>query len=457
MDNLQQLRRAQRAYFESGSTRSYAFRCEQLRRLRAAVQEGEAELTAALKADLGKPDLEGYVSEIGFVYAEIRHTLRHLRRWMRPEPAPTPLPLHPSRSYVVKEPLGQVLIIGPWNYPINLMLAPLVGAIAAGNVAVIKPSELALHTSRAVARLIAATFPPEYVAVLEGGVDVAEALLAEPWDHIFFTGSTTVGRIVARAAAEHLTPVTLELGGKSPCIVDREIDIAVSARRIAWGKFFNAGQTCVAPDYLLVHADVKEQLLSALTAQISTFFGPDPRQSKDYARIINERHFDRLVGLLGAGRLLAGGQHDRAERYISPTVLVDVPLTAPVMQEEIFGPILPVLTYRSLDEAIAVVRRFPKPLSLYLFSTNKETHQRVLADLSFGGGCINNTLVHLSNPHLPFGGVGPSGMGAYHGRHSFDTFSHRKAIVHTSLAVDLPVRYQPYRKENLKLVRRLMN
>lgn len=453
--SLDALMQAQQAYFISGATLSWEFRVQQLRLLKDGIQRYEPEIMAALKQDLGKPGLEAYAAEIGFVYAELRHVLRNLKAWMRPQRVRTPLALQPSSSLVMSEPLGQVLIIAPWNYPFQLLIAPLIGAVAAGNCAVLKPSELAPHTAQVVERLITEIFPQEYVAVVQGGVETSQALLAEKWDYIFFTGSAAIGRIVARAAAEHLTPVTLELGGKSPCIVDRETDLGVTARRIAWGKFFNAGQTCVAPDYVLVDASVKDQLLEQIVHQIEQFFGPDPVRSEDYARIINLRHFDRLVGLLGEGLLVVGGQHDRAERYIAPTIIDGPSLTAPVMQEEIFGPILPVLTYQTLDEAIGIVRRFPKPLSLYLFSNNEATQQRVLSELSFGGGCINNTLMHLSNPHLPFGGVGESGMGAYHGKHSFDTFSHRKSIVRSTQTVDPKVVYQPY-KGKLKLVRMLL-
>lgn len=452
---LDALMEAQQTYFLSGATRSYEFRVEQLHRLKAAIQRYESEIMAALKQDLGKPDLEAYAGEVGFVYAELSHVLKELKTWMRPQRVSTPLTLQPGKSFVISEPLGKVLIISPWNYPFQLLIAPLIGALAAGNCAVLKPSELAPHTAQVVERLIGEIFAREYVAVVQGGVEASEALLARKWDHIFFTGSSSVGRIVARAAAEHLTPVTLELGGKSPCIVDRDTDLDVTARRVAWGKFFNAGQTCVAPDYLLVDAAVKEPLLERLIRQIGEFFGPDPAQSEDYARIISPRHFDRLVGLLAEGRLVIGGQHDRATRYIAPTIMDEPPLTAPVMQEEIFGPILPVLTYRTLDEAIHLVRQFPKPLALYLFSNSEATQQRILSELSFGGGCINNTLMHLSNPHLPFGGVGESGMGAYHGKFSFETFSHRKSIVQSSQGLDPKVVYQPY-KGKLKLVRMLL-
>lgn len=445
----------QRAFYETGATRPYAFRAEQLRRLKRAIQAWESQIGAALAADMGKPEFEAFTSEIAFLYWEIDHALKHLKGWMKPRRVGTPMAIMPSRSFILPEPLGQVLIIGPWNYPLMLVLVPLVGAIAAGNTAVLKPSEVAPHTSALMARLIESTFPRSYVAVVEGGADAAQALLARRWDHIFFTGGSAVGKIVARAAAEHLTPVTLELGGKSPCMVDSEVNLAVAARRIAWGKFFNAGQTCVAPDYLLVHRSVKEPFLAALAGQIQEFYGREPKRSPDYARIVSDRHFDRLAALLGEGQVIIGGQLDRASRYIAPTVIDGVQLHHRSMQEEIFGPILPVLTYDHLDQAIATVRKMPNPLALYLFTNNRATEERVLAEVPFGGGCVNNTVVHLSNPNLPFGGRGQSGYGACHGKSGFDTFSHRKPVVKTALFPDIPLRYAPYAGK-VSLLKRLL-
>lgn len=431
-ERLDGLMSAQRRYFESGATRSREFRAEQLTRLRAAIQRHEADILAAVQQDLGKPTKEAYGSEIAFIYAELDYTLERLEGWMEPLRVETPSALQPAASYLLREPLGQVLIIAPWNYPFQLVVGPLIGAIAAGNCAVLKPSELAPATAALVERLIGETFAEEFVAVVNGGVETAQALLRRRWDHIFFTGSTAVGRAVARAAAEHLTPVTLELGGKSPCIVDREVDVDLAARRIVRGKFFNAGQTCVAPDYILVDRAVKGDLLARMAEQVTAAYGPDLSRSDKIARIVNERHFDRLVGLLGEGQVVVGGQHDWSARYLAPTIIDEPPLTAPVMQEEIFGPILPVLGYDSLDEAVALIRRFPKPLALYVFTTSEQTKQRLLAEFSFGGGCVNHIMMHLSNPNLPFGGVGDSGTGAYHGRYSFEAFSHRKAILDAS-------------------------
>jgi acyl-CoA reductase-like NAD-dependent aldehyde dehydrogenase len=360
----------------------------------------------------------------------------------------------PASSRIIPQPKGVVLIISPWNYPFQLLITPLIGSIAAGNCALLKPSELAPATSAVLAKLVERTFSPEYCALVEGGVEETTALLRESFDHIFFTGSIPVGKIVMRAAAEHLTPVTLELGGKSPCIIDKETDIKVTARRIAWGKFFNCGQTCVAPDYLLVPTQIKREVLAALKQSVQHFFGNDPQTSPDYGRIINERHFDRLVSLI-SGEVLLGGTYDRSQRYIPPTVIDRVSMSDKVMEDEIFGPILPVLEYDTLDEAFALVRQRPNPLACYIFTTRRETEHRVLNELSFGGGCVNDTLIHVGNAHLPFGGIGASGMGAYHGQTSFDVFSHFKSVMKSPQMIDLPLKYPPYGKR-LNLVRKMM-
>lgn len=444
-----------RATFRAGRTRPLAWRIEQLQRLRTLLREREAEAMAALRADLGKPALEAYAGEIGFIVAEIDHTLAHLHAWARPEKVSTPLANQPGCSTIIREPLGVVLIIGPWNYPLQLTLGPLVAALAAGNCAVIKPSEVASHTSALVARWLS-DLSPDAVAVVEGGVPETTALLEQRFDHIFFTGSTQVGRVVMQAAAKHLTPVTLELGGKSPCIVDQKVDLSVAARRILWGKFWNAGQTCVAPDYVIVHEAVAGRLVERLRATLTEFYGPDPKASPDYARIINERHHRRLVGMLGqGGQVVAGGEHDEAARYIAPTIVQDPPLDAALMTEEIFGPILPVVTVRGLREAIELVNSRPKPLALYVFSSDRAAQEQVLAETSSGGACVNDTVAHLSIPDLPFGGVGDSGMGAYHGRAGFETFSHRKSVLNKSTWMDVKLRYPPY-GDNIKWVRRLI-
>lgn len=445
----------QRRFFEQGRTRSAEFRIAQLKKLRAAIKEMEPEILQALKKDLNKSEFEAYGSEIGFVYEEIGHTLKHVREWMRARSVATPLLHQPSTSKIYLQPKGTVLIISPWNYPFQLLLAPLVGSISAGNTAILKPSELSTATAEVVTKLIEKTFSPEYCAVVGGGVPETTALLKERFDHIFFTGSIPVGKVVMRAAAEHLTPVTLELGGKSPCIVDKDTDLGVTARRIVWGKFFNAGQTCIAPDYLLAPKSLKRDLIQGIRAELVNFFGEKPEGSPDYARIITPRHFDRLVAMMGEGEVVIGGQHDKASLYIAPTVIDNVRFEHKVMEDEIFGPILPVIEYETLDEAIALVKKRPNPLACYVFTNKAATEERVIDEISFGGGCVNNALVHIANPNLPFGGVGQSGMGAYHGIDSFETFSHRKAVVKSSFMMDVKIKYPPY-KNRVGLIRKLI-
>ena len=444
-----------RRFFAIGATRPYDFRVAQLQKLRGLIKENEPRLLLALRQDLGKPEFEAYAAEVGFVLEEIEFTLKQLRSWMRPKRKPTPLFLLPSRSAVHSEPRGVVLIISPWNYPLQLLLSPLVGVIAAGNCAVLKPSELAPAVSELVTELIGRYFPADFITSIPGGVSETQALLAEKFDYIFFTGSTQVGRIVSRAAAEHLTPCTLELGGKSPCILDRNVNLEVALRRVVWGKFFNAGQTCVAPDYLLVPSETEQAVLKGLGRQILQFYGRNPALNPDYARIVSQRHFDRLVAFIKKGDVAVGGEHDRKTRFIAPTVLQNVDRGHRVMQEEIFGPILPVLPYRTLEEAFALVRTMPEPLSLYFFSKDRKNQNRAIDELQFGGGCINNTLQHLGNPHLPFGGRGDSGYGTYHGRYSFDIFSHKKSVMTSGFFPDIPLRYVPYRGK-LGLLKRFM-
>ncbi|MEU6773561.1 aldehyde dehydrogenase family protein [Streptomyces sp. NPDC046759] len=424
-----------RATFATGRTKPVEWRTGQLRRLRALLTERGADLAAALKADLGKSGTEAYRTEIDFTVREIDHTLEHLADWLRPEPAPVPAHLGAdATAWTQYDPLGVVLVIAPWNYPAQLLLAPMVGALASGNAVVAKPSELAPATSAALAELIPAYLDTDAVAVVEGGVPETTALLAERFDHIFYTGNGTVGRIVMRAAAEHLTPVTLELGGKSPVFVDRDADLDVVADRLARGKFLNAGQTCVAPDYVLTDPDTAAALEPALVRAVEALYGTDPAQAPEYGRIINERHFDRLSGLLGSGRIAVGGETDRDAKYIAPTVLVDVDPASPVMQEEIFGPILPVVTVAGLDEAIGFINDRDKPLALYVFSESEGTRARIAAETSSGGLGHGLPLAHLTVSDLPFGGVGESGTGSYHGRYSIETFSHRKAVLQKPLS-----------------------
>ncbi|WP_020118018.1 aldehyde dehydrogenase family protein [Streptomyces canus] len=423
-----------RATFRSGRTKPVEWRTTQLRRLRELLTENGTELAAALHADLGKSSTEAFRTEIDFTIREIDHTLDHLTDWLRPESAPVPAHLGTdARAWTQYDPLGVVLVIAPWNYPAQLLLAPVVGALAAGNAVVAKPSELAPATSAAVARLLPAYLDTDAVAVVEGGIPETTALLAERFDHIFYTGNGTVGRVVLRAAAEHLTPVTLELGGKSPAFVDRDADLTVVADRLARGKFLNAGQTCVAPDYVLTDPETAAALEPLLKNAVDTLYGGDPAESGEYGRIINERHFDRLTGLLDSGRTVVGGTSDRTAKYIAPTVLADVDPESPVMREEIFGPILPIVTVPGLDEAIDFITDRDKPLALYVFTDSDTTRGRIAAETSSGGLGYGLPLAHLTVSDLPFGGVGESGMGNYHGRYSIETFSHRKAILEKPL------------------------
>lgn len=433
----------QRAHFQTGATLPLAFRRAQLKRLLDALTAQESELLDALHADLRKPAYEGYSTEIALVRGELRHALRELSSWMKPRSRSAPWLAWPSKGFIRPEPRGVALIIGPWNYPLQLLLSPLVGAIAAGNCVILKPSELAPHTSQAMARMLRDHFPDDYVAVVEGEREVAESLLRERFDTIFFTGSTAVGRIVMAAAARHLTPVTLELGGKSPCLVCADAPIDITARRIAWGKFMNAGQTCVAPDFVLVDHRVHDALLQALQKAIREFYGEDPRRSPDYGRVVHRRHFDRLTSYLASGKIVGGGDADAAELYLAPTLLTGMPDDAPVMQEEIFGPILPIVPFQTLTEALASLRSRPTPLALYLFTRDRVTQQEVLQATRSGGVCLNDTLTHMIGQGLPFGGLGESGLGAYHGRASFDAFTHYRSVLRRSLVIDPRLRYPP--------------
>ncbi|HNW27077.1 MAG TPA: aldehyde dehydrogenase [Spirochaetota bacterium] len=436
-----------RKFYNTGETRKISFRKKQLRMLKKAIQKNEDAIMEALHRDLKKPAFESYASEIGILYTELRHVHWHLRSWARKREVKTPIIHFYSTSAVHYDPYGVVLIIGPWNYPFQLVIAPLVAAIAAGNCAVIKPSELAPATSRLLAKIIRETFDEDYVTVIEGGVEETGALLKEKFDYIFFTGGTAVGRIVMRAAAENLTPVTLELGGKSPAIVDEDAHLPTAARRLCWGKFFNAGQTCLAPDYLLVHKKIKAAFIDELKKTLEEFYGDDPRASRDYARIINEKHFDRIVKLLEGAKVILGGDSDRKNRFIAPTLVDGVTLKDPIMNEEIFGPLLPIMTFGKLDDAIAVVNRLPRPLALYYFSKSEKKQKKLLAGTSSGGGCINDTVSHVGSQELPFGGIGDSGMGRYHGKSGFETFSHQRGILTRANAFDMKLRYPPYKKK----------
>lgn len=444
---------AQRDYFRSGATLPADFRRIMLRRLEQALRQWERRLCDALWQDLRKSPEEACLTELSIVRSEVRNHLRHLGRWMRPERRPSPLKLFPSASRILSEPLGTALIVSPWNYPVQLLLNPLVGAISAGCTAVLKPSPYTPHVSATLRAMIGEIYDERYVAVVEGNRDVNTLLLDRRWDLVFFTGSPELGRIVMAAAAQHLTPVILELGGKSPCIVDRGADVETAARRIAWGKTLNAGQTCIAPDYLLLHESLADTFPAAYARALRRLHGDDARQSPHYVRLVNDRAFDRVASYLAQGTVRLGGRTDRAERYIEPTLLTEVDPLAPVMREEIFGPVLPVVPFRTTDEAVAFVTEREKPLALYYFGPEKSGRE-VLRRTSSGGACLNDTIMHIANEHLPFGSVGNSGMGRYHGRDSFDAFSHRRAVVETPTWIDPPFRYMPYKL--FRYVRRIL-
>jgi aldehyde dehydrogenase (NAD+) len=448
----------QRAFFASGNTKDIDFRIVQLKKLKEGICKYEPEIMAALYDDLRKPPFESYASEIGILYTEIDHAIRNIRSWARSRRVATPLIHFLSRSRIDQQPYGVVLIISPWNYPFQLAIAPLIGAIAAGNCALIKPSEFSPATGSIIDKMIGEIFPSDYISVFQGEAEATQTLLEEKFDYIFFTGSTAVGRIIMTAAARHLTPVTLELGGKSPCIVHEDAHLNYGVKRISWGKFFNAGQTCIAPDYVLLHRKIKERFVEKMTGTLLAFYGENPMKSPDYARIINARHFDRLLRFLRTGRMVSGGDYHKEELYISPTIIDQVSPDDPVMQEEIFGPILPMIEYDEIDEAIAFVNQRPRPLALYCFSESVKIQDKVLGETSSGGGCINDTVSHVGSQELPFGGIGDSGMGAYHGKHGFDTFSHQRGILIRSNLVDMPLRYPPYqnRVSLLKLLFRII-
>jgi aldehyde dehydrogenase (NAD+) len=433
----------QRSYFRTGVTREKSFRRQQLEKLRGMIRENQEKITRAAAEDMRKPPFEMFASEIAFLLAEVDFALKKLDCWTSPVRVPGPLAFMGAECRIHPEPYGVALIISPWNYPFMLLFAPLIGAMAAGNCAVLKPSEISSHSSHTIAELIRETFDPRCITAIEGGMEVNEPLMEQEFDYIFFTGSPTVGKEVMNAAAKYLTPVTLELGGKSPCIVDEYPRLRYAARRIAFGKWLNAGQTCIAPDYLLVQRDVKPLLLEELSKAIHSFYGSDPQRSRNYARIVNSRHFERLSRLLEDGNIVAGGQKDAADLYIAPTIIDEPGWEAQVMSEEIFGPILPVLAYRELDEAINWVNSRPKPLALYFFSTDREKQRRILRETSAGGVCINTTMLQESTQTLPFGGVGNSGMGAYHGKTGFDTFTHYKGVLDQRLPLDMVLR-PPY-------------
>lgn len=436
-----------RTLYQSGEPLPLEWRLDKLNKLKDAIDKNKNEIKVALKNDLGKSSFESFVSEIGFVVDEIKSFTKHLADWHQPQKVSTPLPLQPAKSLVYREAFGVVLILGPWNYPFQLSFSPLIGAIAAGNRVVIKPSEFAVATAQIIEKIVKMTFSDDEVLVVQGGVQETQEILKQRFDYIFFTGSTKVGKIVMKAAAENLTPLTLELGGKSPCVVDETAHLKNTAKRIVWGKFMNAGQTCVAPDYLFVHESVKTKLIEELKNVITQFYGSDPSQSPDFGRIINEAHFSRLIKLMADGKPVMGGESNQTSKYIAPTILENVDPNSALMQEEIFGPLLPLFTYKNWNEVISFIKDRPKPLAAYFFSEDSKKQDDWIKRVSFGGGCLNDTVIHLANPELPFGGVGESGMGAYHGQRSFEIFSHHKAVLKQTNLIDVPLRYPPYKNK----------
>jgi aldehyde dehydrogenase (NAD+) len=444
---------AQRQFAASGKAKEIDFRKQQLRKLKTILTQNEPFLYQAIYADFKKSRFETYLTELAMLYRELDEAMKHVAKWAKPKKVKTDLVNLPGKSFIIPEPFGTTLIIGAWNYPYQLTLAPVIAAMAAGNTCIIKPSELPQNTSAAIAQIINQNFDPAYLYVVEGGVDVTQELLSHRFDKLFFTGSAIVGKIVAKAAAEYLTPVTLELGGKSPCLVFADADLKIAAQRIVWGKFLNAGQTCIAPDYLLVEEAIYPAFLDELKKQIKRVIGPNPLESESYMRIINQKQVQRLQKLIDPQKLFTGGQVIEAENYIEPTILKDVSFTDDIMKEEIFGPILPVISFTDLQPVLQEIKMRPRPLSLYVFGKNKELQTRILNEISFGGGCINDVLMHISNSQLPFGGVGDSGMGSYHGEAGFRAFSHFKSILKKPLWFEPSLKYVPYSDFKLKIIR----
>lgn len=453
---VQEALKQQHEFFEAAGTKDVEFRIRQLRQLKEGIKRNEAQLLQALKQDLGKHENEGFMTEVGFTYKSIENAIKNLKRWMSPKRSRTPYYMMPAKSYIIPEPYGSVLIIGPFNYPVQLVIEPLIGAIAAGNCAVIKLSELTPTVSGVIAKLIAELFPKKYIWCVEGGVPTTTVLLEEHFDYIFFTGSPAVGRVVMEAAAKHMTPVTLELGGKSPVIVDETADIKTAAQRILWGKTVNVGQTCVAPDYIYVHESVKKRLLAEMEHQFLKFYGEDAHKSESYARIVNERHFNRLNQILEQEKdhIIFGGRTIPEDRYMEFTIVDVTSWEQACMKEEIFGPILPIITYQDLDKVIKEINSQPKPLALYIFSRKKQTQQKVLHCTTSGGACINDVISHVANPYLPFGGVGNSGMGSYHWKESFRTFSHYKSVFDNRGSMSSRLSLPPYSELQLKVLRK---
>lgn len=454
--NIEEIVQTQREYFREGKTKSINFRIEALKKLRKVIKEYESDINEALKKDLNKSAFESYMTEVGMTLHALSNMEKNIRKWARTRHVQTPFAQFHAKSFIIPEPYGLTLVIAPWNYPFLLSMEPLIGAIAAGNCCILKPSEYAPATSAILARIMKESFRMKYITVIEGGIEENTILLDQRFDYIFYTGGVTVGKIVMEKASKNLTPITLELGGKSPCIVDESANLELAAKRIVFGKYLNAGQTCVAPDYLLVHKSVKEELIKYLKKYIHEFMGENPLKCDNYAKIINKRHFDRLLLLMEEEYIAHGGKSDEKSLKIEPTILDHITEQSFIMQEEIFGPILPIMTFDQISEVELFIVNKEKPLALYLFTTNKEVENKILNNISFGGGCINDTIIHLATSNMPFGGVGNSGMGAYHGKASFDTFTHYKSIVKKYNWIDLPIRYLPYTELKLKLMKKFL-
>lgn len=452
--NYQELISKQNAFYQTEATKSYTFRRDALIKLKEAIKAHENDILSALQMDLGKSQFEGYLTEVSVVLLELNDAIKHLKKWMKVKRVATPLALFKAKSYLYQEPYGTVLIMSPWNYPFQLTIGPLIGAIAAGNTVVIKSSPDSIHTSKLMKTIIEDLFPEEYVKIYTGGLDESKAVLSQRYDYIFFTGSTEVGKIVMHEASKYLTPVTLELGGKSPAIVDDTMDLSMVAKRIVYGKFVNAGQTCIAPDYVLIQKGLEETFIVHANAWIRTFYGSEPLKSADYPKIISSKHHARLVSLLSSGKPVVGGSF--SDTKIEPTLLIDVQPDSPIMKEEIFGPILPIITYQNPDDMIRELKLKEKPLALYLFTKHKTFEAKILSQVSFGGATLNDTIMHFANSNMPFGGVGHSGMGGYHGKFSFMTFSHAKGVVDRSRIVDLFFRYPPYPKKRIGLIKKIV-
>jgi len=454
--NIPELLDSQRQFFKTEKTRDITFLKSLLKSLRKEIINNEEAIYEVLEKDFKKSRFETYLSEIGIVLSELDLAIKNIHKWSKPKRVFPSILNFPSSDYIYSEPYGTTLIIGPWNYPFQLAIAPMVAAITAGNTVIIKPSELTPHTSQLVADIISKIFQKEHVTVVQGGIPETTELLAQKWDYIFFTGSVPVGKIVAKAAAEHMTPVTLELGGKNPCIIDETVNLKLTARRLVWGKFLNAGQTCIAPDYLLVKPEIKQALIEHLISEIEKAYTETPQNSLDYPRIINAKNLNRLTKMLDDSTIVYGGQSDTSDNYLSPTLIDEPDLDSEVMKDEIFGPILPILTYNTDDDLKAIINTYEKPLAFYVFSNKSNYAKQLMRQYSFGGGTINDTMIHFGNHRLPFGGVGDSGIGAYHGRLGYHTFSHQKAVVKKGNWLDIPMRYAPY-KGKLKQLKSMFN